>query len=44
MRVLDFLAIYIKEMKKEQSESEGKGAQQKNIDSMDIIKGLLKGL
>lgn len=39
VRVLDFIAIYIKETKKEQV-----AASQENLDSLDIIKGLLKGL
>lgn len=35
--MLDFLAIYIKEMKKKQNQS-------KSFDSLSIIKGLLKAL
>lgn len=37
VRVLDFVAIYIKETKKSQA-AEG------HLESLDIIKGLLKGL
>jgi len=36
VRVLDFIAIYVKEMRKEESE--------KTIDSLKLIKGLLKAL
>ena len=37
VRVLDFLAIYVKEMKKSEN-------QDKPIDAQKLIKGLLKGL
>jgi len=37
VRVLDFLAIYVKEMKKAENS-------EKPIDSHKLIKGLLKGL
>lgn len=39
------MAIYIKEMKKHQVENGGKGIKRdEHLDSLDIIKGLLKGL
>jgi hypothetical protein len=37
VRVLDFIAIYVKEMKKQDNQSS-------SIDSHKLIKGLLKGL
>ena len=42
VRVLDFVAIYIKEMKKQQEHVQQQNSQ--HLDSLDIIKGLLKGL
>ena len=39
VRVLDFVGIYVKEMKKKETTNRSKA-----LDSMDLIKGLLKGL
>lgn len=43
VRVLDFVAIYIKEMKKAQLESVTKDGEQ-HFESLEVIKGLLKSL
>ena len=40
VRVLDFVAIYIKEVKKEGSQRNN----EQHLDSLEIIKGLLRGL